>query len=104
VTVPGTLSAFFWAVEMSTLAGVVALVRVREQLAIPPQDNVVGLQVTDESCAGTSTVNEVAVDEPFSVAVTVAVLSLDTAPAVAMNVAVLAPAATATAAGTPTAV
>jgi hypothetical protein len=103
-TVPGTLSALFWVVEMLTVAGAVALVRVREQVAIPPQDNVVGLQVTDESCAGASTVNEVAFDVPFSVAVTVAVLSLDTAPAVAMNVAVPAPAATGIAAGTPTAV
>jgi hypothetical protein len=71
--------------------------------AVSPDATVAGLQLSDEIVSGASTVNEVVLDDPFSVAVTVAVLLLDTAPAVAMNVAVLAPAGTCTAAGTLTA-
>jgi hypothetical protein len=70
---------------------------------VPPEGTVAGLQLSEEIVSGASTVIEVAFDDPFSVAVTFAVVLLDTAPIVAVNVAVVVPAATGTAAGTLTA-
>jgi hypothetical protein len=78
------------------------LLRVAKQVDVPPGFNVAGLQVTLDTRTGAVSVSDAEAKLPLSEAVICAELSIVTDPAVAVKLAVLAPAMTATDAGTAT--
>ena len=101
IALAGTLNALAALLDTLTVAVLAAaLVNVTVQVEIWPCPNVLGEQLTDDSCVGPARFSENVCDPPFALAVRIAVWSVVTVAIYALNATVVAPAGTVTLPGT----